>query len=361
MSARLLLLGCALTACATAPLRIEQAVAPDGMNARLAALHVPAVSVAVIHRGELAWARAWGTADVDTPFQAASVGKWVTAFAALQAVERGEVSLDGDVNASLRSWQLPTPTPVTLQQLLSHSAGVNLQSVPGYAYGQPLPTLLQILNGAPPATNAPIRVEGTPGVFAYSGGGSTVVQQLLEDVTQQRFDRLLDARLFTPLALRHTTFALPDDTFLASAARSVDEHGAPQPLLVNPESSAAGLWSTPTELARLFIEAQRALAGRSKLLSAESARRLVTPVVSVATAEENDGVAVSMALGSFVEQRDGVVYFGHDGKNDGFLTIARATQDGEGVVVMSNGAAAAPLMLELIGAIARTYGWRGWK
>ena len=80
----------------------------------------------------------------------------------------------------------------------------------------------------------------------------------------------------------------------------------------------------------------------------------------VAAGGELVGVSTDK-FGSFIEQRDGVVYFGHDGKNDGFLTIARATQDGEGVVVMSNGAAAAPLMLELIGAIARTYGWRGWK
>jgi CubicO group peptidase (beta-lactamase class C family) len=367
MRSFVLLTSVLLSACAGPRLRIENRVAPAGMEQRLTALHVPAMSVAVIHHGEIAWTHVWGSeitangtkVDPRTQFQAASVGKWVTALAVLRLVDARQVRLDADVKRALRSWRL-NADGVTLRALLSHTGGLNVSSVPGYAFGQPLPTLQQILDGLPPATNPPIRVEHPLGAFEYSGGGSTVVQQLLEDVSAKPFARLMKETLFEPLGLRRTTFELPNEAFLSGAARCVDELGAPQPAMVNPEAAAAGLWSTPGELATMLIEVQRALAGHSTLLSRDSARELITPVTTVMRAEDNDGVEVSMAVGSFLERRNGRLYFGHDGRNDGFLTIARATEDGEGVVVMSDGAAAAPLMLELISAIAAEYGWPGW-
>ena len=143
---------------------------------RLRAHRTPALSVAVIHDHRVAWARAYGVkdartgerADAETLFQAASISKMVTALAALQAAEASKVSLDANVNLALRSWKLPDneltlADPVTLKQLLSHSAGINVRSVPGYPEGAPLPTLRQILDGEPPANSPPVRVEHAPG------------------------------------------------------------------------------------------------------------------------------------------------------------------------------------------------------
>jgi CubicO group peptidase (beta-lactamase class C family) len=360
----LILSSLVLCGCATSQLpaisRIERGSTPDAaITEQLRLHHAPALSVAVIADYQLVWAKAWGLVDTQTQFQAASVSKLVTALAALLAVEQGKLSLDADVNQSLQSWKVPAHdfTPVTLKQLLSHSAGINVESVPGYRRGAPLPTLRQILDGLPPATNPPIRVERQPGQFAYSGGGATVVQQLIEDVSHQPFARALREQLFVPLGLTHTTFELLSSDQLAC----VDDHGNVLPLMVNPESAAAGLWSTPSDLALVLIELQRGLKGRSALFSQQLAQRVVTPVVPIVSAEDNDGVEVQMGLGAFLERRHGTLHFGHDGKNDGFLTIMRATERGDGVVIMSNGAGAGPLMLEVIRRIAAEYQWPGWN
>jgi CubicO group peptidase (beta-lactamase class C family) len=72
---------------------------------RMVRLHVPGVSVAVVDRGAMAWVRAFGVTPT-MPFQAASIGKVLTATATLRLVERGRLSLDENVNAYLTSWKV---------------------------------------------------------------------------------------------------------------------------------------------------------------------------------------------------------------------------------------------------------------
>jgi CubicO group peptidase (beta-lactamase class C family) len=159
--------------------------------------HVPGVSVAVFHDFRLAWARGYGIREAGskqpvttrTLLQAASIGKPITAAAVLGLVEAGRLSLDADVNTALRSWKLPAnewtrTRAVTPRQLLSHSAGVTVHGFPGYAIGEPTPTLLEILNGQPPANTDPIVVDQEPAQkFRYSGGGYVILQQAIEDVS----------------------------------------------------------------------------------------------------------------------------------------------------------------------------------
>jgi hypothetical protein len=151
------------------------------LSARMAELHVPGVSIAVIHDGAIQWARGFGVARVGGPpvtaktlFQAASISKPVTALAVLRLVQAGKLDLDTDVNGYLKSWKIPENTfteehPVTLRELLTHSAGVTVHGFPGYASGAPIPTLTQVLNGTPPANSPAIRVDTTPGTaWRYS-------------------------------------------------------------------------------------------------------------------------------------------------------------------------------------------------
>ena len=125
----------------------------------------------------------------ETRFQAASISKPLSAMAALHLVQRGLLDLDANVNDALRSWQVPDNEHtreqlVTLRGLLSHTAGLSVLGFRGYAAGEDVPTLRQVLDGKPPANSEPVRVMREPGTsFSYSGGGYTVMQQLLEDVT----------------------------------------------------------------------------------------------------------------------------------------------------------------------------------
>jgi CubicO group peptidase (beta-lactamase class C family) len=177
--------------------------------------------VAVIRDGKLAWARGWGVRDVascapvtsETDFQAASISKMVTALTALRLVEQGKLNLDDDINRSLKSWQLVpdpklAPQGVTLRELLSHTAGLNVWGFDGYAVGAPLPGAVQVLNGAAPANNEAVKVGLPVGQrWHYSGGGYVIVRVALEDVSGLPFDQLAQREVLAPLGMRRSAFA----------------------------------------------------------------------------------------------------------------------------------------------------------
>jgi CubicO group peptidase (beta-lactamase class C family) len=181
---------------------------------RMAALKVPGLSIAVIHDGQIDWARGYGVSKEGGPavtsqtlFQAASVSKAISALAALHAVDIGRLNLDGDVNQYLKHWKVPfnsftNQTKVTLRQLLTHTAGMTVHGFHGYSPSASVPTLVQVLEGTPPANTPPIRVDILPGTqWRYSGGGYVVVQQLLEDVNGESFAKFVKDNVFTPVGM----------------------------------------------------------------------------------------------------------------------------------------------------------------
>lgn len=360
--------------------RIEHGLVPEvrvrgessgaTIEERLRANHTPGVSIAIIHDHRVVAAKAYGVADAVTGarlteatlMQAASISKMVTGFAALREVEAHKMSLDTNVNQTLRSWKVPDneftrATPVTLKHLLSHSANT---TVPTLVQEERQPTLLDVLEGRPPAINKPVRVEAAPGSkFRYSGGGTTIVQQMLVDVEGGKpFPDLMNDVVFAPLKLTHSTFVPPSKLPTLTAATGHDFDGT----VVSPNfqpwvgAGGGGLWTTPSDIAQLLVEVQLALRGQSTVVSRELASRFTTPVVQVTKDD-----SVSTSLGAFIEKHGKGVYFGHDGHGIGFLAIARAsTTDGEGAVVMANGAAATPVMLEILRSVAAEFAWEGW-
>jgi CubicO group peptidase (beta-lactamase class C family) len=256
-------------------------------------LKVPGVSVAVIRGGKLAWARGYGVTHAGGPavtpqtlFQAASLSKSVTGLAVMRMVEAGKLDLDADVNTMLGSWKLP-PGPgagkVSVRQLLSHTGGTTVSGFPGYAAGTPVPSVTQVLDGVAPANTAPVRVQTAPGsAWAYSGGGYTVVQLAMTERSGKPFPALLDEIVLKPLGMRDSSFVHPLPASLAPRAGQPHERSgqayAGGPFL-HPELAAAGLWTTPSDMARFAIAVQDALAGRAKgFLSAPMARPMLEPV-----------------------------------------------------------------------------------
>lgn len=144
------------------------------LTERMATMHVPGVSIAVIHHGVIEWAQGFGVMSVggapvtaETLFQAGSISKPVAAMATLHLVQEGKLSLDADVNTELTSWKLPDAPiaggkPVTLRELLTHTGGTTVHGFPGYAVDAPVPSLVQVLNGEKPANTPPIRIEAAP-------------------------------------------------------------------------------------------------------------------------------------------------------------------------------------------------------
>ncbi len=233
---------------------------------RMAHYKVPGVSVALVDQGELAWARGYGEMEAgsgkavtpETIFQAASISKTITGLVALHLVENGTLDLDADVNDFLRSWKVPKSKhtqerTVTLRGLLSHTAGMGVQGYPGYPAGSQLPTLLQILDGRPPALPKPVRVVQSPGKeFIYSGGGYLVAQQMIEDVTGIALPELVQEWVLDRLEMANSSFTtLLPEKFLPQAATAHLRTGDPVPgkWHLYPEQAAACLWTTPSDLA----------------------------------------------------------------------------------------------------------------
>ncbi len=347
----------------TRDLRSAAGAPPSTLEQRMEKLGTPGVSIAVVSDFRLDWARGfgvkeWGEAeavDDSTLFQAASISKSMFALAVMRMLDAGRVDLDADVNAQLRSWRVPAvggwQPRVTLRQLLSHSAALTVHGFLGYRRGDPLPTLTQILNGETPANNAKVHVLGLPGLAPrYSGGGTTVAQLLVSEVLAQPFAGIMHDWLLAPLEMRSSTYAqpLPDDGPDEPAAGHVlDREPVAGKYRVHPELAAAGLWTTPTDLARAMIAVMQAAAGREDgPLPPRWIREMLTPQAGP-----------NMGLGFMLEGSGENARFSHGGANVGYrANFVGYAQLGKGAIVMIN-SEAWPLIDEVLGAVAREYDW----
>jgi CubicO group peptidase (beta-lactamase class C family) len=353
-----------VAACITAPVVEKDAPRPCiTLQSRMAARHVPGVSVAVIHNGSIEWAQGFGVAELggapvtsETLFQAGSISKPVAAMAALHLVEQGQLSLDTDVNQTLSSWKIPSSEAaqgavVTLRELLSHTAGLTVHGFDGYAVGAPIPSLVQILNGEQPANSDPIRLEAAPGSrWKYSGGGYTVMQQLVLDVSRRAFPDLMHDTVLAPIGMVRSTYEQPlPVAWWPSAATPYEADGTPVEggFHTYPEMAAAGLWTTPADLARFAIEIQRSLRGEANhVLSAEMTNRMLV-------AGKGD-----YGLGLQIGGSSANPYFLHGGVDAGFESLVVAyEQRGDGVVVMTNAQGGQGLAWEVVRSVASVDGW----
>ncbi len=337
---------------------------------------VPGVSVAVVNDYQVEWAQGYGllemgkpeTVNANTLFQCASISKPVAAVAALRLVEQGLLDLDADVNEKLVSWHVP-PTiymskqgreswqpRITIRQLVSHTAGLTVHGFPGYAYDEPLPSLLNILEGTYPANTPAIRVDTLPGLqFRYSGGGYCVLRQLLCDVTGKPFPVLMRELVLDPLGMHESTYEQPlPNQWMNNAASAHHTSGKPVPgkWHTYPEMAPDGLWSTPSDLAKFCIALQLAKAGKENVLLSSAMTQ------QMFTSQALEQGANVVGLGVFLYGEGETARFGHTGGNEGIRCEFIAYQNrGQGAVVMTNSDEGWPIIQDLLATIAEEYSW----
>ena len=319
----------------------------------MAESQTPAVSIAVIRKGAVEWARTYGVGvSAGTLFQAASISKPVTAMAALHMAQYGNFGLDENVNDKLTAWQVPDnlftgSQKVTVRGILSHTAGLTVHGFPGYGENDAVPTVRQVLDGASPANTGPVRVDVVPGTaYRYSGGGYTVLQLLLTERFQRPFPELMQRIVLSRLGLHNSTFEQPLGQ--ARAARTaVGFHNTGRSYTggwhTYPEMAAAGLWTTPTDLSLFAIAVASAVMGESnKIIERDIAERMIIPHIG------------RHGLG-FV---GGQGWFRHGGANAGYRCelICRADAS-HGAVIMTNSDSGGRLIPPVLAAIAQESGW----
>ena len=329
---------------------------------RMKVHNVPGASIAVIIDGELKWAKGYGTAntnngskvDNNTLFQAGSISKPVAALAALQLVEAGKLTLDEDANTYLKTWKIPDSKfteveKVTLRRLLTHTAGMTVHGFPGYAEKDTFPDINTVLDGK--GNTDPIRVDTIPGsIWRYSGGGYTVMEKMVEDVSGLSLEDYMTKNVLAPMEMTNSTYSqpLPKELHAHASAAYNGKGEIVEGLWHNyPEQAAAGLWTTPTDLAKYISEIHKIYTGKSDgILSKNMVQQMLTK-------HKND-----WGLGPGLQRDNDSLMFGHGGKNEGFTNNMIAfAQKGDGVVIMTNADNGGRLIGEILRAVSQHYNW----
>jgi CubicO group peptidase (beta-lactamase class C family) len=284
------------------PARIAGTKSPPWtIAARLKEHNVPGVSLAVLDRGELAWARAYGLAragdtaptTTETTFSAGAIGEAVVAATLLSLVDAGRLSLDTPLAAAPPPATADTPRP-TLRQLLSHSAGL--------------------------APNAPVRAEAAPGSrWRSSPPGYELARTLAAATAGEPFPDFARSRVLAPAGMSASRF-----------------------------DAAANFVTTPTDLAKFALTLRAALDGQPSFLARTTATAMITPPL----ADSGYG------LGLGVTGEGDLLQLAHSGTAKGlrgdFIFYPRT---GRGAVVMANADTAGPLINEILRALAVEYDW----
>lgn len=333
---------------------------------RMKHFKTPGVSIAYFRDGKIVWAKGFGTLSAkqnapvtsSTQFQAASISKALTAMTVLSLVDEGKLDLDSEIDRYLKDWS-PPANPFaphqapTLRQVIAHMAGFSVSGFTGYNQGEPLPNSNQILNGEPPANNPKLEITYAPGSQTqYSGGGYVVLEKIVEQVTGLTFERLVRERILDPLSMtRSGYFMMSPAEMQEKFASGHDADGKEYDggFVVYPESGPAGLWSTPSDLARMAIEVQNELAGRSALvLSQPMANQMLTRQLD------------NWALGwEFFNATEPAPSFYASGSNRGYKSILYVRRDGsEGVAIMTNSDNGGALFGEILAGMAITQDWQ---
>ncbi len=217
-----------------------------------------------------------------------------------------------------------------------------------------MPDLLQALNGTAPAKGSPVQIDYEPGTKSgYSGGGYSVLQRLLEDVSGKAFSAFMDDELLRPLDLKQSVFyaGMPTElTAVAAVGHQNNGKAVEGKWKVAIQLAAGGLISTPIDIAKFDIEVMKAWQGKSNLISKSTARAMLT--------RQKD----NWALGFEVKGEGNNVYFSHTGSGDGFRAILVGfPATGQGAVILSNSSSGSELRYELLRTIAREYGWKAFR
>ena len=323
---------------------------------------VPGVSIALVENGAIKWAKGYGVANTDTKtnvdantiFQAGSISKPVAALSALKLVEEGKLDLDTDVNTYLKDWQIPankftTTEKVTLRRLLTHTAGMTVHGFPGYEQKDSFPTVTQVLNGQ---GNTPkVFVDTIPNsIWRYSGGGYTLMEKIVEDTSNKPLEVYMAENFLMPLKMNNSTYEQPlSKKYHTNASAAYNSKGEIAEGFWNnyPEQAAAGLWTTPTDLAKYAIEIQQILAGKENgVLSKKTIEQMLTKH------KNNWGLGPSLQW-----EKDSLI-FRHGGKNRGFTNeFISFANKGSAVIVMTNADNGGRLIGEILKAFSKKYNW----
>ncbi|WP_372770719.1 serine hydrolase domain-containing protein [Pseudoalteromonas sp.] len=336
------------------------------LSSRLADLNVPGAGVAVIENGELIWAHGFGTqlagksmpVDENTVFSVGSVSKMVNAALILRLVAEGKLDLDTDVNKYLKSWRVEQSrfsqkNKVTLRAILSHTAGFSQHGFADFQPEEELPTALQTLNGEWPAKHRAVRLMFTPGsAMDYSGGGTTVSQVMIEDVTGLSYPAAAEKYVFSPLGMTRSTFLNPLPASHGNIARGHNRYGNPTALPrgweAMPEMAASGLWTSAYDLGLFLSGLIKSYHQKNGFIPQELIKDMMARVPNS-----------HYGLGPIIKTVQQTKVFYHGGANDSYQAwLEGHLHSQSGIIILTNGSNGGSLFREIRSIADSTFNWQ---
>ncbi|WP_165867399.1 serine hydrolase domain-containing protein [Paenibacillus pinisoli] len=318
---------------------------------------VPGAAIAIIHQGHIKWAEGFGYADVkqkievdeNTIFQVASNSKPVAAWGIIKLIEQGRLELDMPVENYLSRWHIPDSVynkeEVTIRGLLSHTAGLSLHGYPGYPEGENLPTLEESLNGKNSVDEEVKLVYSPGGQFRYSGGGYTLLQLVVEEITEQTYSEFMKNEILNPLDMNDSLYALHSEE-VRNLAVGYEQTGEAYPIISYRELAAAGLHTTVIDYSKFVAalvkdEDEKQPAGRN-ILSEESLNTMFTPVMN------------RYGLGFLIISNEDHELITHGGTNIGYQSnFYMNRKSGDGIVILTNSDSGNKMIQEVINQIVK--------
>ena len=305
----------------------------------LSSTHVPGVSVAVVENGQYEWGSGFGLADLEnnvpasehTLFRLASISKSLTATAAMQLWERGQLDLDAPIQKYCPAFP-QKPWPITTREVLGHLGGIRhyksgAQDDPEVGNTKHFDDPIQA--GVKFFENDPLLSQ--PGAqFHYSTHGFTVVGCVMEGASGAKYIDFMRQNVFAPAGMEHTQadnrFAIiPYRTRFyektdSGAVRNAD-------FLDSSYKIPGGGWlSSAEDMARFEVAILN-----DRLLHRATRDLMWTPL------KPSDGTKDNYALGWGVVDEDGIAAVGHTGGQQGTSTaFLLAPSSRAAVVVLTN-------------------------
>ena len=327
--------------------------------------NTPGLGIALIQNGELSFATGIGTlsteektpVNANTVFSVGSVSKVVNAVLILRLVDKGLLDLDVDVNNYLKSWKLKenkftSANKITLRHLLTHTAGLTVHGFPDFYPGEKLPTVIETLEGKKPAKTKAVKSIFTPGTkMKYSGGGITVSQLVVTDITGLSYPEAAEKYVFIPLGMKRSTFVNPLPKTHGNIAKAHDRAGKltakPRGYQAMPEMAASGLWTSANDLAKLMKALIKSYHSESNFLKKQTIKDMMT-VVELSNSQKNIpyGPTKETGLGVFLRKvGKEEILFSHNGSNESYKALIKGwLEKKNGLILLSNGASAKPLI-----------------
>ncbi|TMM51525.1 beta-lactamase family protein [Maribacter algarum] len=321
---------------------------------------VPGMAVAIIKNGKVIYVKGHGYSDVannieissTTGFNIGSISKLFTAWGIMNLVEDEILDLDTPIENYLTRWKLPKSkfdhSKINIRTILSHSAGLSVHGYPGFHPNDTLPTLEASLNGenGPQKDNEIVKVIIEPKTqFKYSGGGYTILQLVIEEVTGQKFEIYMQNEIFETLGMNNTSFRI-DDKILSNSAKPYNHEGKEIYLERFTAKAAAGLHTTLEDLS-IFAKAQFK---NNSVLSKETIQEMIRIIPITKTKR------VAYGLGYATYNFGPISVTGHAGTNTGWEAgFMIDFEKKDGIIILTNSSNGKKV------AISTLQAWGKWR